>query len=256
MFHDSVAMLHCVDVDDRGAGQPYHEAAAATQRYLARDSGVVCWQGAHAAAALVALCVVVLCAVLPALALYQLRANRWQLNDARVVRMYGFLYACYEPEYYWWEFLTLARKVAAVLIVELGADMGVATQQQLYIAVLVVALAAHFSASPFNDPLCDALDAILLVALAFTLYTGHFFQVDVTRTWDAGVRDWLHAGLVVLVIAAHVAAIAAVVVVMLHHIVSRKLRQHNNARWSMRFTRQAAFPYFRRYFGVRCVCRC
>lgn len=244
-------MLHCVAADNGDASRPYYGAATATHSYLAGDTDVVCWHGNHVGAAAVAGVVVFLCVLLPALAARRMYRQRDELMDVRMVRTFGFLYACYEPEYFWWEFVTLFRKVTIVVVVELGADMGSGMQQQVYLAIVVGALALHFAKNPFHDPLCDLLESSTLVVLAFTLYCGRFFQPDVSGRWRAAAQEWWLGLVVTLTVIAHIAVCVAVVMCVLHHTVSRKLKRHAGVTMSVRMADQEMYRYFRRYCGVR-----
>ena len=251
MFHAAISMLNCIAADDGDVSQPYHAAAAATRTYLAADTDVVCWTGDHVGAATTAGVVLFLCVLLPALALKRMYDRRDELMELQMVRTFGFLYACYEPEYFWWEFVTLFRKVAIVVVVELGADMGSGMQQQVYLAIVVGALALHFAKNPFHDPLCDLLESSTLVVLAFTLYCGRFFQPDVSGRWESTTQEWWLGLVVACTVVAHIAVCVAVVMCVLHHTVSRRLKRHAGVTMSTRMPGDDMYRYFRRYCGVR-----
>lgn len=131
MFLSAINMLSCVSGDTVSGSEVYHTQAVATKQYLASDTDIVCWEGPHVAAFTVALAVLCVWIAVPTAVCVLLYKNRRDLGSPRMVRTWGYLYACYEDEYRTWEFAVLLRKVVVVSIVVLGRPLGPGIQQQV-----------------------------------------------------------------------------------------------------------------------------
>lgn len=150
-FTTAISVLHCVSGDVARPGQAYYEFAAAPASYLFSDTSVQCWEGPHVAISIVAVAVLIMWTVAPVACFLYLRANYRRLGNPSVIRVFGFVYSCYEPERYYYEFISILRKAVVVIIVELCGELGAGMQQQMYVAIIVISLAMHFTLNPFHD---------------------------------------------------------------------------------------------------------
>jgi len=110
---------------------------------------------------------------IPAAALYMLYRRRAELQSSVHTRaVYGFLYASFKPQYYWWEELTMLRKVLFAIMGVLLAPLGIISQVMLAILVLTAFAIAHTRAMPFGKKLLNVQEMYSLVVSLLTLQGG------------------------------------------------------------------------------------
>jgi hypothetical protein len=118
---------------------------------------------------------------LPLLALWKL--NRSDKGADHIVTVYGFLYAGYKKEYWYWEILVLVRKVlVAAISVFLSAEVSSANDlqvnstqyQQGLLATLVVSVALYIQLKlePFEGDELNGVESMGLVVSVVSLYLG------------------------------------------------------------------------------------
>jgi len=98
--------------------------------------------------------------------------RRKRLDDAKVKAKYGFLYNQYKPATWYWETVTLLRKVVLALIAVLLATQGTGVQVTASIVLLVGCLVAHMLYLPHKLPLLNTVEAASLTVAVVTLAGG------------------------------------------------------------------------------------
>ena len=97
---------------------------------------------------------------------------RAQLQRAHIKARYGFLYMQYKPQAWYWETVTLMRKVGLAVIAVLLATEGTGVQVMCSIALLVGSLMLQLIALPHLDKRLNMLEACSLVVAVATLAGG------------------------------------------------------------------------------------
>jgi len=163
--------------------------------YLLGDLDISCSRGewgALAAVGTAALLVYGLGIPLGSLAL--LWRHRGHMQRAGVKGRYGFLYMQYKPGAWYWESVTLMRKVGLAVIAVLLAPQGTGVQVMCSISLLVGSLLLHLMARPHVDERLNALEACSLVVAVGTL-AGGAVLVD-----EAAPPGWRHVTSVAIVL--------------------------------------------------------
>eukprot|EP00935_MAST-01C_sp_MAST-1C-sp1_P002827 g2827.t1 len=112
-----------------------------------------------------------------------LQRMRDRLQRPDMLAYFGFIYSGYERQYYWWEFVILARKYVMVLLAASGRiDPVLATT--LALLVVFTSLCLHLKCQPFEESSIDRLETFSLCLTAFTLFSLIIFHS--TRDLDDG----------------------------------------------------------------------
>ena len=120
---------------------------------------------------------------IPGAAFLALWMRRTRLQRDPIVRAtYGFLYASFDARYYWWEELTMIRKVLFAIMGVLLTPAGIVTQTTLATLTLTFYAVLHSRASPFNAKLLNRLELTSLIVALLTLQGGlYLFSSGVGR---------------------------------------------------------------------------
>jgi hypothetical protein len=86
----------------------------------------------------------------PLMSILVVGRNRKHLDKPSFKFRYAMLYLGYRNERWWWEIMTVLRKIATVLISVFGVMLGPDLQCFLVLAVVFVSLFAHLLAKPFD----------------------------------------------------------------------------------------------------------
>jgi len=152
----------------------------ASKSYLSSDLSVVCWEGSHeqywiSAAVLLAFFGV---GIPLAIFLFLLRHRSTvsKTSDPVFKAQYGSLYAQYEPQFWYFEFIVTARKImlagGLVLVKESGS-----AQVLIGLVVCVLYLLILLNLRPFRFAYDFRLEQISAVQLVLTLLVGLFLQL-------------------------------------------------------------------------------
>jgi len=98
--------------------------------------------------------------------------NRHHLHEPHIRARYGFLYMQYNDHMWFWETVTLLRKVGLAVIAVLLATQGTGVQVTASIALLVTCLVGHFFAMPHRLAVLNNVEAISLTVAVATLSGG------------------------------------------------------------------------------------
>ncbi|KAK9818094.1 hypothetical protein WJX72_007132 [[Myrmecia] bisecta] len=127
-------------------------------------------------------------------------AQRTQL--AMLNETCGFLYKRYEPEWYWWEVVTLSRKVLIVAASFLPHPMQ---QCVAILMVLVLALAALAFARPYDHDHLDIMEGIALTCNVIILFAGFLFYSELLSDRET---DWVAILVVAVLVTSFVILLA------------------------------------------------
>lgn len=122
------------------------------EQYLMADLQESCFMGRHKTYVIaLGLPQIILYMIgLPLISTLVVGRNHKNLNKPSFKFRYAMLYLGYREERWWWEIMTVLRKIATVLISVFGIMLGPDLQCFLVLAVVFAAMFAHLLAKPFD----------------------------------------------------------------------------------------------------------
>jgi hypothetical protein len=168
------------------------------EQWLRRDMGIRCWDYTHSLYALgLALPGIALWVLgIPLLVLFLLYRSRLTLHTPNIKLRFGFLYMGYLPPYYFWEFVTLTRKIAVLSVLSFTSSSSVQLQALTVLIVLLLALLLQLRFQPFLSAELNRLEFKSILTSAVTLICGLYYLTS-------GLNAWLQLFLLVLIITAN-----------------------------------------------------
>jgi hypothetical protein len=91
---------------------------------------------------------------------------------------FSFLYKGYHPEWFFWEFVILYRKVAVVCASVFLSTVSITVQALSVLAVLLISLFFQLQVRPFLSVQFNRLELKSILVSAVTIYSGLFYQTD------------------------------------------------------------------------------
>ena len=166
--------------------------------WMRRDMSILCWESKHAlyALALALPGIGVWVIATPLLVLVRLYHLRDRLHTPSVKLRFGFLYMGYLPEFFFWEFVILARKIAVLSVLSFTTSSSIQVQALTVLIVLLLALLLQLRFQPFLSSELNQLEFKSILTCAVTLICGLYYLAS-------GLNVWLQLFLLVLIIAAN-----------------------------------------------------
>lgn len=96
------------------------------------------------------------------------RSRHKLYSNAKFEARYGFLYIRYEPKYYWFEMLEMARKIT-LLCVAMFISPGTMKQICFCLLVAIMYMVIHVKLQPFEEDMDDNLQSMTLIATFLTI---------------------------------------------------------------------------------------
>lgn len=154
-----------------------------SQYWLITDMSIRCWDMEHlkniVSIALPSMIVWIF--GLPLFCLGLLYRTRQRLSAELIQIKYSFLYKGYKPEYYYWEFVILYRKVALVCASVFLSSISTMVQALSILAILLICLFVHAAVKPFRTPVFNMLETKSILVSLLTIYVGLYFQANTWR---------------------------------------------------------------------------
>mmetsp|Transcript_26337 Transcript_26337/g.84340 ORF Transcript_26337/g.84340 Transcript_26337/m.84340 type:complete len:1118 (-) Transcript_26337:90-3443(-) len=149
---------------------------------------ITCWEGkhwGHVAGSVLGIAIFVIGVPVWLHHILKTGAKKSILANKEFFTRYGFMYARYHLDYYYWEVTLFMRKVVMAAITVFLRDDGL-TQCALAIVFLVLVLAAQAFAQPYRSKSyfyldCLGLLTVILYALAGVLFQAGFEYDDVAQ---------------------------------------------------------------------------
>lgn len=113
--------------------------------------------------------------------------QRHSLTASSTRALYGFLYAGFKPQWYFWESIIMLRKVGIAVCSVLMAPLGLETQTYCALALVVVAVTIHARAWPYTKAFLNSLELLSLLTAAVTLFSALFLLSAQGRIAEAAV---------------------------------------------------------------------
>lgn len=170
--------VSCIELDSKEMDENTHypQYSIARDRYWTEDTNIRCFEKNHARLAGILgipgiiLFLIGLPVYLLILLLYEKTNNR--LLEQDVLNTYGFIYQNYDQRVVFWEVIILIRKASMGAIIVFAYPLGSNLQGVMALGVLILALAVHLIAVPFNHLTLNILEASSLLVSIFTFYVG------------------------------------------------------------------------------------
>ena len=147
--------------------------------YLVNSMNDVWYEGTHM--------ILVLTVVLPTILLFglgtplasyfSLKSIKNKLDDEDNKTCYGFLYSGYRIKYYYWESVTMIRKVVFVFILTYYSTRGRVYQILIVLFIQAVWIIIQVNSNPYLDRRYNRIESISFATCLFTVYAGYYFSV-------------------------------------------------------------------------------
>ena len=116
---------------------------------------------------------------IPAIVWFLMSENKKRLQNYEIKERYGFLYRGYRIDVYFWECITMYRKVVIALIAVFLKSLGSIIQSLSTLLFLVVFIIITANMKPFLSRKLNNLELISLISSNITIYCGVFYLTSV-----------------------------------------------------------------------------
>jgi len=149
--------------------------------WLASDLSLPCWSSDHIRYILIVSVPSIALWIfgLPTVCLFLLYRKRAVLMTEHNTQLkFSFLYKGYHPEWYFWEFVILYRKVTVVCASVFLSTVSITVQALSVLAVLLISLFLQLQVCPFFSSQFNRLELKSILVSAVTIYSGLFYQTE------------------------------------------------------------------------------
>ena len=162
-----------------------------TEYWLVANLSIRCWDRDHIKAILTLAIpgIIVWIVGLPTVCMLVLIGGKKKLGNIAMKVRFSFLFKGYRPEWYFWEFVILYRKIIVVCTSVFLTTVSAVMQALSMLAVVLVCLFLQQYVQPFLGKGFNSLELKALLASLLTIFSGLYFETRSTRT--------LHTDLVV-----------------------------------------------------------
>eukprot|EP01016_Furgasonia_blochmanni_P000956 TRINITY_DN10321_c0_g1_i2.p1 TRINITY_DN10321_c0_g1~~TRINITY_DN10321_c0_g1_i2.p1 ORF type:complete len:420 (+),score=-3.46 TRINITY_DN10321_c0_g1_i2:125-1384(+) len=123
--------------------------------------------------------------IFPLFALSVIHRNRKQLDTPRMKLKYLFLYNGYTSDRYYWEFITMYRKILMGLIVVFISDQLLFLKCMLLLMLLFLSILLQVRCRPYIKNELNQVDLTATTVSVVTLYAGIFYVIKVPEENEA-----------------------------------------------------------------------
>ena len=147
------------------------------QSYMTGDMSIQCWQSEHLAYSLglVVPSIAIWCVGIPLILLWSLFRHRNKLGDIEEKLKYGFLYKGFKSDRFYWEFLTMLRKMLIICTSVFLKNISVPIQALVTFIIILISYILNEKCSPYNVHQLNAMEIKSIIVSAVTIYSGLFF---------------------------------------------------------------------------------
>ncbi|OMJ89933.1 hypothetical protein SteCoe_7822 [Stentor coeruleus] len=158
--------------------------------YLISDLNIKCWDAKHLKYALGAALpsLIVWCILAPIALLIFLTKYRNELNTKEERFKYGFIYKGYKTERFYWEFITMSRKLTIISAAVFFKNISVNIQALATFLIIIIAYLLQNKLEPYNLEQLNNMEKKSIIVSAVTIYCGLFF---LTKDIDEGGKDFM-----------------------------------------------------------------
>ena len=95
-----------------------------------------------------------------------------------VLKLIGYMFRAFEPEYYWWQVWRICRKTLMIMTTVFLNLIHPKVKVLSGVFLLAISVAAHIREMPFRNRRLDFFEEITLISQFMTFYLGMFFTSD------------------------------------------------------------------------------
>jgi hypothetical protein len=107
--------------------------------------------------------------------------DRHQLEKVETKEKFGFLYAGYSTQLFFWEIVIMYRKIAMIFISVFIQPYGVISQALIVFLLMIVFLILTLKKKPYLSLALNDLETISLLTSTLSIYCGIFFISDIPQ---------------------------------------------------------------------------
>jgi hypothetical protein len=107
-----------------------------------------------------------------------LKKNKNNLHSMGFKLQFGFLYAGFEDQYYYWELWIMTRKTM-LNVVATAFAFNSTLQILLFNATCIISMGFHTHAYPYEDPELDIMEQLSQITSLFTVFCGLFISANI-----------------------------------------------------------------------------
>ena len=148
--------------------------------YMTSDMSIQCWKTEHIIYSLIIALpsILIWCISIPIVLVIILYKNKSKLPNIEEKLKYGFLYKGYVAKHFYWEFVTLLRKMLIISCSVFFANSSVTLQALVVFIVILLAYILQQRFKPFTLPQLNQMESKSIIVSAVTIYSGLFFLTD------------------------------------------------------------------------------
>lgn len=145
--------------------------------YMIKDMSIQCWKSSHLTYALTVVVpsIILWCISVPAILVLFLWRNRMKLSEITEKLKYGFLYKGFKQERFYWEFITMMRKMLIISCSVFLSNVSVPVQALATFVVILISYIIHQKFKPYIFNQLNEMELKSITVSAVTIYSGLFF---------------------------------------------------------------------------------
>ena len=150
------------------------------QYYMTEDMSIQCWESEHLVYtfALVIPSLGLWCTGIPLILLYSLLRNQQKITEIEEKLKYGFLYKGFKPNRYYWEFLTMLRKMLIICTSVFLRNVSIPIQALLTFLIILGSYILQEKFEPYTAEQLNKMEMKSIIVSSVTIYAGMFFLTD------------------------------------------------------------------------------
>ena len=148
--------------------------------YLTQDMSIECWKTEHLIYSLTVVIpsILIWCISIPIILVIILYKNKSKLSNIEEKLKYGFLYKGFIPNRYYWEFLTLLRKMLIISCSVFLSNISVTLQALVAFIIILSAYILQQKYEPYALSQLNQMESKSIIVSAVTIYSGLFFLTN------------------------------------------------------------------------------
>ena len=112
--------------------------------------------------------------IFPIFCLLRIIIHRKNLDDPKFILKFGFFYLGYRPQYYYWEFIIMFRKILTIYV-SLLPDSALSSKVVLIMLIVSVSFYLHLKSKPYAENSLNKLELNAISVSLATIFFGMFY---------------------------------------------------------------------------------
>ena len=145
--------------------------------YMTADMSIECWKSEHLeyTLGLVLPSIGLWCIGIPILLIFLINRDQNRLNEIEQKLKFGFLYKGFKPNRFFWEFLTMLRKMLIISSSVFLRNVSVPVQAMVTFLIILAAYILQIKFEPYAVFQLNQMEIKSILVSAVTIYSGMFF---------------------------------------------------------------------------------